>query len=806
MVINLVLFLRTLKRNKLYTAINILGLAGGMLCFIFIVKLIWQDLVYDQFHTNADHIYKVIWENRTNPDQPFNYARTSGSLAQALQSNIPEIQNTVRLSQGTAWIQFGNNGYHQNICITDQSFLDLFTFPLLQGDPKTALREPFSILLTQKMANKLFGNQNPLGKHIKIEERDLKGDYTVKGVLKDIPTNSTIQFDLLTAPTPAALKKWEQWLPRATYRPVETYLKIGTTFQLEDLEQKLQTVMAQYMGDDIAVHNAYRLQKFTRIHLYSKQDFNLGRQGDIVNELYHLALLAILILAISCFNYMNLTTALSLKRTKEIGIRKVFGAQRTQLTKQVLGESTAIAGIAFLVALCLLGIFLPYFNTLTGRSISFDLFGEDHLWLFGGSLFAILIGILSGSYPARIIASRQPIGAIKNTVHNKRNGIQKYLVISQLAISIFLTISMVVIYQQLAFIRTKDLGYDKERIIMLPIFWTANLLRDSGIESLKGKSDLVKQEFLNHPNILDATASQYPLGANTSLATFKSGNNPNQQLRMWLFPIDENFLDFFNIDLQKGRSFFNADQQRNATNQVFILNEEAVQKIGAPDPIGQPLENLTHKHQGAVVGVVKNFHFRTLHNKIDPLILYPTERTFKWLYLKIKKENQQETFAFLKKQWHKFIPTRPLEWHFLDERLLNRFYQQEIKTEQTINTFAVISVFILCLGLLGLVAFTTQQRKKEIGTRKVLGATHTNIMNLFAKEFLKLNLLANLIAWPLAYYFAQYWLQKFEYQFTLGLSDFLSGGLFVVAITLVTMSIHTSQAARANPIETLKEN
>ncbi len=821
----LIATLRSLLKNRGLTAINILGLAIGMACVILIALYIQYEFSYDRHHANATRIYRVFrtvsMENTTSVNP-----RASGALAPALKRDFPEVQEAIRTQLLTSWVKTDDRFFQQDVCVADREIFNVFTIPFVIGDPGTALTQPGSMVLTESMARKFFQNQNPIGKTLQVDHQALSGTatYFVTGIVRDFPPNSTFYFDCLTAtPRGALADMWPIWQPTGAYRPFFTYLLLSEGHDHRALQQKLPDLITRYMGDEVRQTTRYMVQPLTRVHLYSHWD--LGRQfagyGDI-KQVYAFGLVAGFILVLACVNFMNLSTARSSTRAREVGLRKVVGASRQQLIGQFLGESILMALVAMMVALVVVELILPWFNSFIQRDLVLRS-TENLWWLIGLIGFGVSVGILAGSYPAFILSSFLPTQVMKGDwiPGSKHVGLRKALVVFQFAISIAFITGTVVVQEQLAYIRNKDLGFDKELVVGIPIFIYSWQLHHGSSEDLRRRIPTVKEVFMAHPNILKTTATRFPQGGYITTDTFRAeGSDTDWQ--MGLFDIDLDFLDFFNIELAAGRmapeppelperiesraeleKYRELVQAYREKGRPLILNETAAQHLGWDDPMGKCFKE-KNGPEGYVIGVVKDFHVQTLHNTIRPVVFRVFTGGAKHLYLKLGTQNIPATLEFIEKTWHEFLPQIPFTFWFLNDDLTRARYENEIRTGNALAVFSGLTIFVACLGLLGLISFCAEQKTKEIGIRKVLGASVFSIFGLLSREFVKLVIIACVIASPIAYLFVGRWLQDFAYRIDLHLMYFLIGGVLALLLALVTMIYQALKAARTNPVDALR--
>ena len=819
----LIATLRTLLKNRGLTAINILGLAIGMTCVILIALYIQYEFSYDRHHVNATRIYRVIrtvsMENTTSVNP-----RASGALAPALKRDFPEVQEAVRVQRLDAWVQTQTHFFQQDMCVADREIFNVFTIPFVIGDSGTALTQPGSMVLTESMALKFFQNQNPIGKTLQVDHEQLSDTvtYFVTGIVRDFPPNSTFYFDCLTATPRGALEDmWSRWQSTGSFRPFFTYLLLPEGYDHRALQQKLPDLITRYMGDEARRTTRYILHPLTRVHLYTHPDLGLQfRDHGDITQVYAFGLVAGFILVLACVNFMNLSTARSSTRAREVGLRKVVGASRQQLIRQFLGESVLVALAAMIAALFLVELVLPRFNSFIQRDLVLHR-TENLWWLIGLIGFGLGVGVLAGSYPAFVLSSFLPTQVMKGDwiPGSKHIGLRKALVIFQFAISIAFITGTVVVQEQLAYIRNKDLGFDKELVVGIPIFIYSRQLHHGSSEDLRRRMPTVKQAFMAHPNILKATATRFPQGGFITTDTFRADDADWQ---MGLFDIDRDFLDFFNIELVAGHltpeppkrpgTIENLEEWQEYQKKVqvyakkgrpLILNETAAQHLGWDDPVGRRFKEKKGP-EGYVVGIMKDFHVQTLHNDIRPVVFRVFTGGAKHLYLKLGTQNIPETLAFIEKTWQEFLPQIPFTFWFLNDDLTRVRYQNEIRTGNALSVFSGLTIFVACLGLLGLISFRAEQKTKEIGIRKVLGASVFSIFNLLSKEFVKLVIIACVIASPIAYLFAGRWLQDFAYRINLHPVYFLIGGMLALLLALATMTYQALKAARTNPVDALR--
>ena len=788
--------IRNIRRHKLYAFINIFGLAMGLSVFILIALFIQFELSYDKFHESHDRIYrieqKMILNNQTVQD-----AGLPPPLSKALKADFPEIEAITRVQDaGSPLLSLGDTkGIIIDRCFSvDNSFLEIFNFPWVKGDRRSALIEPGSAVITENAAQALFGKEEALGKTIRLDHRY---DLNVTGILKGVPANSHLRFDLLISYSSAlatrsrrTLEDWySNWLP--------LYVLLHKNHSLEEMNKKIRLALRKYQIGNPYNSELY-LKPLTRIHLHSHVKDELGTNGDIKN-IYIISAVALFVLVIASINFMNLVTARSADRAREVGVRKIVGAQRSSLINQFLGEAILTVTLAMFLAIALTEMLLPEFNSIVNRNLKIDYLNN---WLFSLSLIilTILVGVLSGIYPAIFLSSLRPVQMVKGMISSgTRNAfLRKFLVVFQFFISIVLITGTVIIIQQVNFLLNKDLGFNSNHIL---IIHTKN--------TTPAKNTLFRSHILNHTNVLKVAVSDYlPYDSSNWTGFSWEGAADNQGIVVNINYIDENVLDTYGMIIVEGGGF--SREQLSDLGQKVILNEEAVRKMRLDDPIGKQIfYNVDYRSRdwkgATIVGIVKDYHFLSLHTTIRPLMLrlYSKEMTGNNISIKIAKEQIPETIEFLRQKFEHIFPRQNFNYRFLDEDFHN-MYQEEEKTSKIIFYTAVLAISIACLGLFGLASFSIRQRTKEIGIRKAIGASVPNIVFYLIAEFLKLLIIANFLAWPAAYIVMKYWLQSFPYRIDIQISVFLIAAAVTFPIALVTVLYQALKAASANPIEALR--
>lgn len=788
----LTIVLRTIRRHKGYSFINIAGLAIGMACALLILLWIRDELSYDRFHQNGNDIYRIIVEN----DQGFRSAGTCPiPLAPRLKQTYPEILDSARVCNGFQefLVECGERTFSEEIGIADPSFFAMFTFPLSKGDPRTALDDPFSLLMTEKMAQKYFGSQEPLGKTLQIlSSRQKKISFQVTGILKDIPRHSHLQFQIFV-PFQALddlvwwasdFEKWSDW-------SYFTYILTKPGTSVPELNGKITDLVRQNdEGDDLA--STFFLQPLAEIHLHSEFRYDLAGHGDI-RTIRIFAVVALFILLIACANFMNLSTARFQNRSREVGLRKTIGAQRIQIIQQFLGESLFFVLFAFQAALVLLKFTLPLFNRLTGKPLVMNLGAPGFLM----SLAAVILftALLSGSYPAFFLSAFQPTDVLKGTSKSITKGIflRKFLVVFQFSLSIAIIICTIVVADQLTFLQEKKLGFDKDNVIHLSLDGT-----------FRKSYETARNELLQNPNIMGVAASDQLLTRilRSSTGARLEGREVCQDIGINFLSADPHLLRILDMKISRGRLF--SEDFPSDSSQAVIINQTLAGAIGGENLIGKALRNYNDGRTRQIIGIVEDFHFESLHHQVKPLMIVPrSDSEYKFMYVRTKPGTISSCIPILEDLWKKYGSGNPFTYHFLDQTI-ERLYASEKRMGTTFLTFAFFAIFISCLGLFGLASFTAEQRTKENGIRKVLGASAGNIFTALTVDLTKWVLAANIIAWPVAYFAMRMWLRNFAYKTNMGLGIFVLTAGMSLGIAILTIGYQTVKAALANPAESLR--
>jgi len=771
--------LRNISKYKLYSFLNITGLALGLSSFIVIFLYVQGELSCDKYNENYNNIFRVVRND---------YARTPAPLAEALRNEFPEITNTVRIAKADkAMMSVGKKSfYEENIIVADPSIFNVFTFPLIDGDPNTALSEPLSILLTQEAAGKYFGNTNPVGRLMRF---DNKYDLKVTGVMKDVSPNSHFHFDFLISMSSTIEIYGKDFLTNTINTTVYTYLLLNHPTQADNLQKLFPAFIKKYYDSlPFLAPPSFIIQPLSRIHLYSDFGGEMEPNGDIQYVIIFSGV-GFLILLMACINYMNILSARYADRIKEIGVRKVLGADRMALVKQFVGESVLTAALSMAVAVTLVELVLPIINS--SMTLRLDLILQNN-FEFDILLVAVtlLTGMISASYPALVLSSFRPSEVLRKSLLKKYSGtsMMRVLIVLQFFISTGLIISTALISEQLNFIQYRKLGLDKEQVIILP-------LRE---ENTRKMYRIFKNQLLMESNIISASASSVlPGEVEYYTSVYWAGSGLDKTMD-FIFG-DYDFIRTYKIELADGRDFsksFAGDLKGG-----YILNESAVKEIGWKQAIGQKF-TAAQLHEGTVVGVVKDFNYRSLREKIKPLFIAVDPDNVKFLSVRVGPEDIPSTLASIHREWNRIFPQSPFEYSFFDAHLDN-LYKSENRLGEMFNWFSCLAIIIACLGVFGLSFISTARRGKEIGIRKVLGAPVVSIVGLVSKEFLILISIANIIAWPIAWYVMNNWLQAFAYKIDPGIWLFATVSFLIVVTAMMVVVVQSMRAATANPVESL---
>jgi len=787
---------RSLWKNKMSSLINISGLTAGLTCCLLMVLYMQHELSYDKFQQNGDRIVRMIMEYKFSEGEITKGNFTSTKVLPAFRQNFPEVENGVRMSDPDRLVKFEDKLFNETkFLYADSTFFSVFpSFRLLKGQAEQVLKSPNMVVLSATAAKKYFGSiNNAIGKVLLISSK--QDNYLVTGVAEDCPSNSQIKFDFIASFSSLGPAQEDTYW-NANYT---TYLLLKDKNSIASLQAKVEPFMKKEMDRiDKGSWVNYQLEPYTKVHLFSPYDG--FEPNSNITYIYIIGAIAVLILLIACFTYINLSTARSMERAKEVGIRKVAGAIRGQVFWQFIGESILVTVISLVLSFILASLILPGFNALADRNLSATDFFQTPV-LLAALMIAVTISLFAGSYPALILSKFQPVKILKGSFKNTSSGawLRKSLIVFQFTISVFLIVSTFIIQKQLHFIQNKKLGYEREHVIVLTID-----------QKIMDKIDLIKTEFKTNPDILAVSkANNTPVYIKGGYSVYRGDKTAAQAMNVKANPVDDEYLRANNINIIAGidlnrQDLLDANKEDYTKNYFhYILNESAAKALGwKPDEaIGKKLFLGEHR-PGEVKAVVKDFHFASLHTPVEPLILFPGD----WgsnLIVKTSGNNLPTTIAFLENKWKQLAPHRPFEYRFMDEDF-QKLYNSEMKTGKIFSIFAGIAILLACLGLFGLAVYATQQRTKEIGIRKVLGASVSGITVLLSSKFLGLIAVAFVVASPIAWFVMHRWLQDFAYRVDISWWVFAIAGLSVLVITLITVGFQAIKAAVSNPVKSLR--
>jgi putative ABC transport system permease protein len=798
--------LRNLRNHKAYSLINIVGLAVGIACCIAILLYVRDELSYDRFNEFADRIYRPKHFGLMNGHE-INSAMSSVAMGPAVYHDLPDVVAYTRLIRsGSTVVRYEDKTFSEERFFgADSTVFEVFTFPFVAGNPKTALTQPYTVVITESIAHKYFGNENPIGKILNTGKKD---NFVVTGVIKDIPQNSHLHPDFMASLTTLQDSRNPTWLSNNYY----TYLLLRKGVNPVEFQKKLDEEVIKYGSPQLkaiigvsleqfrAAGNKYGyvLQPLASIHLNSHLDYEIEPNSNII-YVYIFSAIAIAILLIACINFVNLATARSEKRAKEVGVRKTLGSTRSYLVGQFMSESILMSIVAVVLAVGIVELLLPSFNGLANKTLSLNLFSNP-LSIPVLVCFAVVVGIIAGSYPAFYLSSFHPIDVLRSEVRKggRKSLLRSGLVIFQFAISIALFAGTFIIFAQLRYVQTKDLGFDKEETIVV-----------RGTNDLSNQLQSFEDELRANRGIVGLTNSN-------AIPGFQGGDNacrlegiPESHYEdiQQMF-CDYDFAETYKLGIADGRFF---SKEHPSDSAAVVVNEEVVKSFNAKEIVGKYLvypaagpARTDLKYE--IIGVVKDFNYRSLHEPIRPLAirLFPNRGFIgRFVTVRLAPGDHLSTISFIENVWKKYAGDQEFSWNFLDDNL-QRLYAADQRTSEIAGAFAVLAIFIACLGLLGLAAFVTEQRTKEIGIRKVLGASVAEIVALLSKEFVRWVLIANVVAWPLAYYVMNNWLKNFAYKTDISLWIFVASGALALIIALLTVSSHAIKAATANPVNSLR--
>lgn len=786
--------IRNFRKHKIYSFINLSGLAVGLACCILILSYVHFELSYDSFHSRSKNIYRLAINGHLS-NRAFNLACTNGPPGPTLTRDLPEVEDSVRirhLYRNT--VKYKDKEFaEENGFWAGASFFEIFSFRLLQGDPKTALKNPHTVVIATSIAERYFGDENPIGKILRFNDRD---DFTVTGVLEDVPPNSHLNFDMLCSFATyyqAHQRQVDRWMGDFNNY---TYLLLKEGASPEQVTSKLPAYVDRNIGsvlETLGGEIKYILQPVTSIHLHSHLDGEFPGNSHI-SYIYIFSAIALFILLLACINFMNLASARSANRAKEVGMRKVHGAVRSKLIKQFMGESLIYSYLSLFIALLLVHLVLPMFRTISGREIIIDYMGIP--WLIPGLLgLALFVGVSAGSYPALVLASFQPAKVLKtgSSMRARKSRFRSFLVIFQFTVSTILIIGTAIILDQIHFMKNKHRGFKKEHIVVLPV-------RDN---TVRQSIAAVKQELRNQPGIMSVGYSSHMPGHGARHnAMLPESFTFEESIMMGIIHSDHDFLPTMEIELASGRNF--SLEHPSDIDNAALINETAARRIGWDDPIGKTIRELDGASKPrTIIGVIKDFHYMSIQQPIGPIVIMNNIRGSDIISIKLQPDNIGATVSLLENKLKEIAPNVPFDFYFLDSSFDSQFRSEE-NLSRLFSYFSLLAIFIACLGLFGMAAYNAEQRTREVGIRKVLGASTSALTLLLSSKIAKLILLANLIAWPLAYLAAHYWLQNFAYHTTIDLWLFFLTALAVVVIGMTTTAFQSIKTSMKNPVDTLQ--
>ncbi len=778
---------RNLLRNPVYALINIFGLTIGITCSLVILIFIKHEFSFDRFHNKKDHLHRVVFE-LVMPEGATMSPQMTAPVGPAMVEAFPEVVRSTRFSyREEGYFSYQGKAYREDgLFYADSSLFKMFSFDLLSGDPNTALADPYSVVLSEETALRIFGDNDPLGETIRWNNRD---DLIITGVIKAPPPNSHLQFSSLISFSSRYQDRryYMKWTGGMQYYH---YLELVPGADIDALEAKFPDFMYEHINreyESAGVSINATLQPIEKIHLRSSYVGEIGPTGSMAN-IYIYAAIAIFILFIACINFMNLTTAMATKRAKEVGMRKVFGAARTNLIRQFLGESIIMSMIGLVIALILVEILLPAFSNMVSRQL--DLYQWSNLDLILGiPILVLLVGILAGSYPAFYLSAFKPVSVLKGLFKGQKgySGVRNSLVLIQFSISIVLIICTLVIYAQLGFIRSKDLGFSKDNIMILG--FTS--------ESYKQQYERLKDALSGIPEVISSSAtSQVPGGGFTS-----NGYRPEGYDRFIMFnkvAVDFDYIRTLGLQVTGGREF---SEDFSTDREAYLINEALARQLDWTDPVGKTI-NRSGDHP--VIGVVKDFHFAPVHQEIAPLIFDMNPYLgYDYLLVRFRTGNLPGLISDIRKAWEEIDPNEPFEYRFMDD-VFGEAYRAEQRMSSMLLYFAILAILIACMGLFGLALFNTEQRTREIGVRKVFGSSVSGVMLLLSGKFSRWVLLANILAWPVSYLIIREYMQMYAYKINLPVWIFFLSAAGVYLIAIITIGLQSYKAGVTNPGDALR--
>lgn len=776
---------RNFRKFKVYSLINLSGLIIGLSVSILIIIYVKGEVSYDKFHENYENIYRMGLKQMRGDDAE-TMAPVSPAMGPDIKAEIPEFKDHVILKPiGKASLSIDKNEYtSQKMLLAGNSFFDIFSFPIIKKTTDDPLKNPNSLVLSETLAQRIFGEKEPLGQTLMYQNDKL---LTVTAVVEDAPLNSHIQYDAIlsfstNSGQPDFYNKWDGNIGYYSYFLMQEGVKPTFDSRLSDLFYVKVNKKIEQAGWKVEPV----FEPLENIYLKSDLLYDFSSEGNL-NRVYIFSIIAFFILIIATINYMNLSTALSLQRIKEVGIRKVTGASKKRIITQFLGETIFLSMVALIISMILIEVLQPFFSQLIDKPLSIYS-AHNSLILMGIPVLVILLGILAGSYPAFYVSSFEPVSILKNTLGNKKGGskLQNILVLTQFVISIGLIISSIVIYSQISFLNNKEVGYNRENLVSISLYNSASVQ----------KSELLRNRIVNHKNISRATvASAYPVYGLT-----QNGYRPEGMEDVLMFHalyVDPHYIPTLELKIKEGRNFRPSSP---ADEDKMLINETIARKLNWENPLGKNLHRNGVDYK--VIGVVKNFHFESLHEPVGPVVftLKPRKRC---VLVRISEENFQETIQYLEEEWKEVTGNNVMSYQMIDD-LYENLYKSETKFGETVLFFTILAIFLACLGLFGLTALSTTRRTKEIGIRKVLGANFMSLNIMLLRQYTRWVLIANIVAWPAAYFLMKEWLQNYAYKINLSISYFLAAGLITLIISLLTITYLAIRTSATNPVNSLR--
>ena len=770
--------LRNILRHKIYTAITVFGLSAGLACCLLIYLWIYDEKQYDQFHENKDHIYQVYNEG---PGGIF-----TGSfypLAKAIKRDIPGIEEATRVSTSSnVLLKYNSKAILNNqIGYADASFFNIFSFPFILGNPQTVFDDKFSIVLTEETSRKIFGDENPMGKVVNVNNRI---DLTVRGVIENIPRRSSLQFDCLV---PFVLSFPPEYDEPTIWggNPLATFVLVNNSANLQTVGQKIADTFERYVGPTKS-HYVFHLHPLTEMHI------SPPGEGGLSLTITLFSIVALFVLIVACINYMNLSTARASERIKEVGLRKVIGATKTNLIGQFVGEALVLTVIASLVAIVLVELFIPTFNNIAGKHLTLESILQAKV-ILAFALITLLTGLCSGSYPALYISSASPVAMLRQKYSSSKGGkiFRNILVTVQFTLVTILVISIITVDRQMDYIQKKDYGFERDNLVTIRMS-----------SQIKKHYEAIRGELMRNSQVENVSKSlQNVINIGSSVQDVDwNGKDPAQTVSFNWDVVSYDYFETMKMKMVDGRAFsreFSSD-----TVSGYIVNEEAVKMMNIENPVGKRLS--VFKKEGTIVGVVKDFHFRPFYSKIQPFVFWCDPDWGSWLFIKIRPENINHSLEYIKSVCRNFEKDYPVDPVFFNEALTKLIYTTEEQVNRITAIFTVLIIFVSCLGLLGLTVFICEQRKKEFAIRKVLGSSSGRILLLLSRDFLRWIVLSNLLAWPSAYIAMRKLLEMYAYRVSPDFSIYIFSGVGTLLLALAVISYQTAKTATANPIDAIK--